>query len=83
MHTWEHFSIRKDDWHYIVYGDGTAELYNLAKDPEEWQNLASDPQYASQIEALRKHIPKERKEFKKTDPIRWADVLSGKTKMYQ
>jgi|TARA_B110000037_G_scaffold217750_1_gene279432 arylsulfatase A-like enzyme len=82
MHTWEHFSIRKDDWHYIAYGDGSAELYNLAKDPEEWKNLANDPQYAPEIEALRQHIPKQRKEFTKTDPIRWADVLSGKTKMY-
>mgnify|MGYP006181940387 FL=1 len=70
------------DWHYIAYGDGSAELYNLAKDPEEWKNLANDPQYAPEIEALRQHIPKQRKEFTKTDPIRWADVLSGKTKMY-
>ena len=34
VESWEHFSIRKDHWHYIEYGDGTAELYNLAE--ESW-----------------------------------------------
>jgi arylsulfatase A-like enzyme len=79
---WEHYSIRKDDWHYIEYGDGTAELYDLAKDPEEWRNLAGASQYTKQVEALRRHIPQERKKFIKTKPIRWADVLSGKTQFY-
>ncbi len=83
MHDWRHFSIRKADWHYIEYGDGSAELYNLAEDPEEWRNLAAEPQHEKVIETLRKHIPKQRVEFTKTAPIRWADVLSGKTKMYQ
>jgi arylsulfatase A-like enzyme len=79
----EHFSIRQGDWHYIEYGDGTAELYDLAKDPEEWRNLASDNQHAKTIQSLRAHIPQERKPYKKTKPIRWADVLSGETKFYQ
>ncbi|MHC4996980.1 MAG: sulfatase [Planctomycetota bacterium] len=83
MEGWEHFSIRKGDWHYIRYGDGTAELYNLAEDPEEWRNLAGDARYTKEIEALRRHIPQERKPYRKTKPIRWADVLSGETKFYQ
>ncbi len=77
---WEHYSIRKDDWHYIEYGDGTAELYNLAKDPEEWRNLVGGPQYTKEVDVMRRHIPQERKEYTKTKPIRWADVLSGETK---
>ncbi len=80
---WEHYSIRKDDRHYIEYGDGTAELYNLAKDPEEWRNLAGSTQHTKEIEALRRHIPQQRKEHIKTKPIRWADVLSGKTQFYK
>jgi arylsulfatase A-like enzyme len=75
----EHYSIRKDDWHYIEYGDGTAELYDQSKDPEEWQNLAEVSQYKNEVEALRRHIPLRRQEFVKTKPIRWADVLSGET----
>ncbi len=83
VESWEHFSIRKDDWHYIEYGDGTAELYNLAEDPEEWRNLAGAPQYTKEVDALRRHIPQQRKEYTKTKPIRWKDVLSGKTQFYK
>ncbi len=80
---WEHYSIRKDDWHYIEYGDGTAELYNLSEDPEEWRNLAGSPQYTIEVESLRRHLPQQRKEYIKTKPIRWTDVLSGETQFYQ
>jgi len=34
-------------WRYIRYFDGGEELYNIQNDPNEWKNLASDPQYAS------------------------------------
>jgi arylsulfatase A-like enzyme len=80
---WEHYSIRQDDWHYIEYGDGTAELYNLAKDPEEWRNLAGDSQYTKEVDALRRHIPQQQKKHIKTKPIRWAEVLSGATQFYE
>ena len=80
---WEHYSVRKGDWHYIEYGDGTSELYDLSKDPEEWVNLATVSSHANEIEALRQHIPEQRKAFRETKPIRWADVLSGATQMYE
>jgi arylsulfatase A-like enzyme len=77
-----HFSIRKDMWHYILYDGKEEELYHLANDPKEWENLANRPEYKSIREELRHHIPKQRKNIVKTKPIRWADVLSGKTKFY-
>lgn len=78
-----HFSIRKDEWHYIIYDGSEAELYNLKDDPEEWSNLIGMPGYLDIIKELRQYIPTERKELVKTKPIRWADVLSGETKFYE
>jgi arylsulfatase A-like enzyme len=39
-------SLRTDPWRYIRYRDGTEELYNLAKDPHEWTNLAESADHA-------------------------------------
>ena len=46
-------------WQYIHYFDGTAELYDLLRDPNEFVNLANDPEYAGIIERLRQYVPKE------------------------
>lgn len=37
------FSARDDRYRYIQYPDGTTELYDLSKDPFEYQNLTNDP----------------------------------------
>ena len=51
------------DWKYIHYphGDGTpdrhlAELYDLAKDPDELTNLAVDPAHAETRAGLEKQL---------------------------
>ncbi len=33
-------SVMSERWHYIIYDKGGEELYDLEKDPMEWQNLA-------------------------------------------
>ncbi len=33
-------SLRTADWHYMRYNDGTAELYDMRSDPNEFTNLA-------------------------------------------
>ena len=33
-------SLRTDRWSYILYADGTEELYDHGKDSNEWDNLA-------------------------------------------
>ncbi len=53
---WE-FSVRTEDWHYIRYIDASEELYNLRNDPEEWTNLAVNPQYKQVKEKLAACIP--------------------------
>ncbi len=51
------FSIRTERFRYSVYIDGSEELYDHTKDPEEWTNLATDTKYAKIKRQLRKHIP--------------------------
>jgi arylsulfatase A-like enzyme len=48
-------------WHYIRYADGSEELYDLQTDPNEWQNLSHEPQYAARKADMAKAIPNSRK----------------------
>jgi arylsulfatase A-like enzyme len=57
------YSVRFNEWHYIRYIDDTEELYNLDKDPEEWDNLASLKEFTNLKEKLAGHIPKDPEPF--------------------
>jgi len=53
-------SIRDERWRYILYADGSQELYDHKVDSNEWNNLVSekvDPVHAAVIERLKKHLP--------------------------
>ncbi|HUS87072.1 MAG TPA: sulfatase [Bacteroidales bacterium] len=75
-----HYSVRKEEWHYIIYDNKEEELYNLKTDPEEWYNLAGRPESKEVVEDLKEYLPKEPHELVPTRSIRWKDVLSGKVK---
>jgi arylsulfatase A-like enzyme len=53
----KNYGVRSDRYRYIVYADGTEELYDHKKDKWEWSNLAKDPEYAEVKVQLRKRIP--------------------------
>jgi len=65
--TWDHhalsaydiaeFSVRVEGWRYTRYIDDSEELYDEARDPHEWTNLAYDPTYTAVKERLARHIP--------------------------
>ena len=57
-HNHDNHGIRTEDWRYIRYADGTEELYDMRKDPNEWKNLAADTQYAKVKSDLAKWLPK-------------------------
>jgi choline-sulfatase len=54
-------SVRDKTWRYILYTDGSQELYNLQTDPHEFHNLINDKSLAHQIERLSQFIPKNQK----------------------
>ncbi len=49
--------IRSEKWRYIRYADGSEELYDMENDPQEYRNLAGDPQYADVIADHVKYMP--------------------------
>jgi arylsulfatase A-like enzyme len=51
-------ALRTPQWRYIRYGDGTEELYDHTKDPNEWTNLAGKPQYAALKKKLARWFPR-------------------------
>jgi arylsulfatase A-like enzyme len=57
-HNHDNHGIRTENWRYIRYADGSEELYDMKKDPNEWSNLAANPEYADQKKRLAKWIPK-------------------------
>ena len=50
-------SLRTRRWRYIRYADGSEELYDHERDPNEWRNLASLPGYREIKERLAKNLP--------------------------
>jgi arylsulfatase A-like enzyme len=53
----QHYSIRTERWRYIRYNNGAEELYDHAEDPYEWTNLATMPEYAATVAAMKRRLP--------------------------
>jgi arylsulfatase A-like enzyme len=51
-------TVRTDRWRYIRYADGSEELYDLQRDPNEWENLAAAPVYKKLKVQLAQWLPK-------------------------
>ncbi len=54
---YKNYGVRSERYRYIVYEDGTEELYDHAKDKWEWRNLADDPKYAEIKSIMRQGVP--------------------------
>lgn len=50
-------SVRSQRWHYIHYADGSEELYDHDKDPDEFDNLAAKTAFASVLQQHRALLP--------------------------
>ncbi len=50
-------AVRSNRWRYIRYKDGSEELYDHSKDPDEITNLARDQEYRDVMRTLRKSLP--------------------------
>lgn len=49
--------IRTQQYRYIQYEDKTEELYDRNKDPNEWDNIAEDPDYLEIKKELQNYLP--------------------------
>jgi arylsulfatase A-like enzyme len=56
-HNHDNHGVRSERWRYIRYADGSEELYDMRTDPNEWHNLADDPQYAEIVRRHRRWLP--------------------------
>jgi len=56
-HNLGNHAVRTERWRYIRYADLTEELYDLASDPHEWDNLAGRPESKPILSELRRWIP--------------------------
>ena len=50
-------AIQGQRYRYIRYADGSEELYDHQMDPDEWFNLAANPQLTPIKERLARHLP--------------------------
>jgi len=57
-----HHSIRSEKFRYTRYEDGSEELYSHEDDPNEWNNLIGDPEFADTVETISQWLPKENAE---------------------
>lgn len=59
MTTWGrgNYSLKTKQWRYTRYFDGTEELYNESEDPNEWTNLAENPEYKALKKKFAKWLP--------------------------
>lgn len=48
--------IRRESWKYVYYHDGPGQLYNLAQDPEELEDLAEDPRFTDIARDLKAEV---------------------------
>jgi len=57
-HNQGNHGIRSENWRYIHYADGSEELYDMVNDPNEWTNVAANPENAAIIAEHKKWLPK-------------------------
>ncbi len=55
-------SVRGQRWRYSRYANGDEELYDHNNDPNEWTNLATNPEFESVKARLAKYVPEKNAE---------------------
>jgi len=76
-HNRNNHSVRSQHWRYIRYADGSQELYDHRSDPNEWTNLAGDPQYADIISEHARHLPEDEKPHAPRSAHRVLEKVDG------
>ena len=66
------FAVRQEQWKLIRYADGSEEFYDISKDPNEYTNLAGNPEFQAPLTKLRSSIPKT-----------WKYIICPRTKPFE
>ncbi len=53
----QNYAISTERWRYLHYTNGDEELYDIASDPFEWENLARDPTCSDPLTRFRALAP--------------------------
>lgn len=67
-------AIQTDRYRYMIYADGSEELYDHQTDPNEWTNIATDPSFTALKKELQQYLP--------TKNVDWAKVSTLKVNDY-
>ena len=73
------YAIINKTYRYIHYADGGEELYQVQSDPNEWYNIADDPQFVSVKATLQNAAPKTFAEPVKKLNARRNLIIEGET----
>lgn len=57
------YAIVSEQYRFIQYNDGSEEFYDHDKDPHEWNNVVSQPEYVEVIQQHRQQLPQVRYEI--------------------
>lgn len=71
-------SIVSRDWRYIRYADGSEELYNIRKDPDEWDNLVKQPGVKEIVAEHSKWLPAHSEPPAPGSKSRLLELVDGK-----
>ena len=77
-HNQYNHAVRTEKWRYIRYADGSEELYDCVKDPNEWTNLTGDPKVAAVKTELAGWLPKVNAKAVTGSAGRLLEVIDGK-----
>ena len=87
-HNHDNHGIRSENWRYIQYADGSAELYDMVNDPNEWTNLIERNELQEIVDWHKSFIPKVNKKpvagskhrillYDGTDTVNWEGTNVG------
>jgi len=57
-HNVSNHAVRSERWRYIRYADGSEELYDTLRDPNEWTNVVHEPKLAAVVREHARWLPK-------------------------